>query len=113
VGAVFALIGLGALDIMFLLPVLMGVIGILIGGFFAAIGVFIGGGAVVATAAFSGGSGGPLGQILFGLGLMAVAATLGAIVGIVSIGVTNAVVWFARLHYRLLKPAMGEQGGAS
>ena len=72
-GAVFAVLGLGAIDILILLPILMGVIGALFGFFMAAIG---------------------------------------ALTAIATILLVNATVWFARLHYRLLKPALDNSSQA-
>jgi hypothetical protein len=40
---------------------------------------------------------------------MAGATALGGILTLVWIGFINAVVWYGRLHYRLLKPALGPQ----
>ena len=37
---------------------------------------------------------------------MAGSASAGAILTILSIGLINALVWYGRLHYRLLKPAL-------
>jgi hypothetical protein len=37
---------------------------------------------------------------------MAGSTTLGALTAILTIWLVNGVVWFARLHYRLLKPAL-------
>jgi uncharacterized membrane protein len=104
--AVFAVLGLGAIDILILLPILMGVIGTIFGFFIAAIALFFSGGAVMVAGPFAAPPGGPLAAILFGLGLMAVATTIGALLAIVSIWLVNGLVWFARLHYRLLKPAL-------
>ncbi len=104
--AVFAVLGLGAIDILILLPILMGVIGTIFGFFIAAIALFFSGGAVMVAGPFAVPPGGPLAAILFGLGLMAAATTIGALLAIVSIWLVNGLVWFARLHYRLLKPAL-------
>lgn len=109
-GAVFAVLGLGAIDILVLLPILMGVIGALFGFFMAAIGVFVGGGFVFAVGPFMGPPGGPLTAILAGLGLMAAATALAAVTSIVTVLLVNALVWYGRLHYRLLKPAIEPQG---
>jgi uncharacterized membrane protein len=106
VAALFAVLGLGAISILFLLPILMSVVGVLFGLFMAAIGVFIGGGAIMVAGPFAGFPGGPVAAILAGLGLMAGSATLGALTAILTIWLVNGVVWFARLHYRLLKPAL-------
>lgn len=108
--AVFAVLGLGAIDIIILLPILMGVIGTLFGLFIAVIGVIIAGGAVMAAGPFLEPPGGPLTAVLAGLGMMAGSTSIGAVLTIVTIGLVNALVWYGRLHYRLLKPAIDPQG---
>lgn len=105
--AVFAVLGLGAIDIIILLPILMGVIGTLFGLFIA---VIVAGGAVMAAGPFLEPPGGPLTAILAGLGMMAGSTSIGAILTIVTIGLVNVLVWYGRLHYRLLKPAIDPQG---
>jgi len=104
--AVIALIGLGAIDVMILLPVLMGVLMTLFGVMVAVVAVFFAGGVVFAAGPLTGPPGGPLTAFLLGLGLMGLATCLGALLTLVTVGVFNAVVWYARLHYRLLKPAI-------
>ncbi|MGR4866631.1 DUF1700 domain-containing protein [Caulobacter sp. LARHSG274] len=108
-GAIFAILGLGAIDIIFLLPLLMGVLGTLFACFMAAIGVFIAGGVVTAVGPFAGPPGGPAVAFLAGIGLMAIATTLAAVTTLLTIALVNALVWFGRLHYRLLKPAIETQ----
>lgn len=108
--AVFAVLGLGAIDILVLLPILMGVIGALFGFFMGAIGIFVGGGFVFAVGPFMGPPGGPFTAILAGLGLMAAATALAAVTSIVTVLLVNGLVWYGRLHYRLLKPAIEPQG---
>jgi len=105
-GAVFAVLGLGAVDILVLLPILMGVVGTIIGFYAAAIGLFIGGVFTMTGGPFLGFPGGPAAAILMGLGLMAGAVFVAALLTIVTIWLVNGLVWFARLHYRLLKPAL-------
>lgn len=105
-GAVFAVLGLGALDIIFLLPLLMGVIGTLIGFFIAVIALFFAGGVMIVAGPFAGLPGGGLAALLAGLGTMAGATAAGAILMILTVWLVNGLVWFARLHYRLLKPAL-------
>ena len=107
--AVFAVLGLGAIDILILLPILMGVIGTLFGVLIAVVALFISGGAVMVAGPFIGAPGGPLAAILGGLGLMAAATCAGALLAIATIWLVNGLVWFARLHYRLLKPALEPQ----
>lgn len=111
-GAVFAVLGLGAIDILILLPILMGVIGALFGFFMAAIGLFIGGGVIMIAGPIAGFPGGALAAFLAGLGGMAGATAIGALTAIATVLLVNAVVWFARLHYRLLKPALDNQNPA-
>jgi uncharacterized membrane protein len=106
VAAIFAVLGLGAISILFLLPILMSVAMSLFGMFLAAIALFIGGGAIMVAGPFGGFPGGPVAAFLAGLGLMAGSTALAALTAILTIWLVNGVVWFARLHYRLLKPAL-------
>jgi uncharacterized membrane protein len=107
--AVFAVLGLGAIDILILLPILMGVGSAIFGVGIAVLALFFAGGVVFAAGPFTGLPGGPAAAILAGIGLMTGAASLGAVLSIVTIGVVNALVWYGRLHYRLLKPALDPQ----
>ncbi|MBX9613967.1 MAG: DUF1700 domain-containing protein, partial [Caulobacteraceae bacterium] len=107
--AVFAVLGLGAIDILILLPILMGVVGTLFGIFIAVIALFISGGAIMVAGPFTGFPGGVAAALLAGLGLMAGATAAGALLAIFTIWLVNGIVWFARLHYRLLKPALEPQ----
>ena len=46
-------------------------------------------------------------QLLFGgVGMMSAAVTGAALLGVVMIGLVNALVWYGRLHFRLIKPAV-------
>ena len=112
-GAVFAVLGLGALDILILLPLLMGVIGTVFGFFIAAVALFVCGGVIMVAGPFAGFPGGPFAAILMGLGLMAGAVFIGALLAVFTIWLVNGIVWFARLHYRLLKPALEPQAAAA
>jgi len=104
--AVFAVLGLGALDILILLPILMGVIGTVFGFGVAVIALFFSGGVVMVAGPFAGFPGGGVAAFLAGLGLMAAAVFFGALLAVFTIWLVNGLVWFARLHYRLLKPAL-------
>ena len=106
--ALFALIGLGALDVLFLLPLILAVAGTLLGFFAAAIAFFIAGGVFFVVVPFVGLPGGALAALLGGLALMALAVTITALTAIASIWLFNGIVWFARLHYRLIKPAISQ-----
>ncbi len=105
-GAVFAVLGLGAIDLLILLPVLMGVGATLFGLGIACVAVFFAGGVVFAAGPFAGVPGGAPAAMLAGVGLMAGAAAGAAVLTLITIGLINALVWYGRLHYRLLTPAL-------
>ncbi len=107
--AVFALLGLGAIDVLVLLPILIAVvIGICLFGMMA-LGGFLFGAAVFIASPFHAHIGGPWASMLFGFGLMALSVANVSILTLISIGLINALVWYGRLHYRLLKPAIDPQ----
>ena len=108
-GAVFAVLGLGAVDILILLPLLMGIIGTLFGMLVAVIALFFAGGVTMVAGPFAGFPGGGFAAFLGGLGLMSLAIALGAILAVITKLLVDGLVWFARLHYRLLKPALDPQ----
>ena len=104
--AVMGIIGLGAIDLLILLPMAGGVVGTLIGLVAAAVGLFIAGGVVFAVCPFLGLPGGVLGALLAGAGLMTAAAAIGCLTVAASIWLVNGIIWYARLHYRVAKPAL-------
>ncbi|MES2896734.1 MAG: DUF1700 domain-containing protein [Pseudomonadota bacterium] len=108
-GAIFAVLGLGAIDLLILLPILMAVAGTLFGLIIAVVAVFFAGGVVFAVGPFFQPPGGTAAALLGGIGLMALASSAGALLTLVVIGFVNALVWYGRLHYRLLKPAIEPQ----
>jgi len=108
-GAVFAVLGLGAIDILILLPILLTVVSTLFGLFIGAVFVLFGGGFSLAVGPFVAETpGGPVVAVLAGLGLMAGSIASIALLILITIGLINALVWYGRLHFRLLKPAIGE-----
>jgi len=108
-GAVFAVLGLGAIDILVLLPILLGVVSTLFGLYIAAIFGFFAGGALFAAGPFWPLPGGPFAALLAGLGVMAGSVSGIAVLTLCTIGLINALVWYGRLHFRLLKPAIDPQ----
>lgn len=104
--AIFAVLGLGAIDILFLLPVLMGVVMVMIAFAVAIIIAFFFGAFMFVGGPFMDPPGGVATAFLGGIGFMAGSASAGAVLTIISIGLMNALVWYGRLHYRLLKPAL-------
>ncbi|WP_304171489.1 DUF1700 domain-containing protein [Phenylobacterium aquaticum] len=111
--AVFAVLGLGALDVLILLPILLSVAGTLFGFAMAAVACFGVGGFLFVSGPFIGQGHEIAGVMLAGLGLMAGASSIGAVTTLVTIGFVNGLVWYGRLHMRLLKPALEPQGGLS
>jgi uncharacterized membrane protein len=103
-GAIFAVLGLGAIDILFLLPILIGVAGALFGLFIATFVCLVVGGAMLVHAPFHHWHGGIAGGMLTGVGLMSGAVAAGSVLTLIAIGLINGLVWYGRLHYRLLKP---------
>lgn len=104
--AVFAVLGLGAIDVLVLLPILLPIAGVLL-AFFIVSAVMLAAGAVCFAAGPLWVTGAPVVAILLlGLGLMAFAIFLGSLTALVTIGFMNALVWYGRLHMRLLKPAL-------
>jgi uncharacterized membrane protein len=111
--AVIAVLGLGAIDILVLLPILLGIAGALFGFLLAAL-VCLAFGAVMTVAGPFWVIGAPtVAIVLAGLGLMFAASCVGLVTTIVSIGFVNALVWYGRLHLSLLKPALEPQGSAT
>ena len=107
--AVFAVLGLGAIDLLILLPIVLSIAGTLLGLFVAVIALFGAGGLVFTVGPFMDPPGGVAAALLAGIGLMAGSLSMGAIVSLVTVGFVNLLVWYGRLHYRLLKPAIEPQ----
>jgi len=109
-GAVFAVLGLGAIDLLVLLPILLSIAGTLFAFICVAVALFCVGAFVMVAGPFWV-IGAPVAAlILSGLGLMASGVCVGAVTTLVTIGFVNAMVWYGRLHMRLLKPALEPQG---
>jgi uncharacterized membrane protein len=104
--AVFAVLGLGAIDVLVLLPILVGVVSVLCAFFIVAIVFFFIGAVVLAMGPFAGDLMAVGAAMLGGLGVMAGAVASGSVLTLISIGLVNALVWYGRLHYQLLKPAI-------
>ena len=107
VTAVFAVLGLGALDFLFLFPILIGVASTLLALYIADIVlIFVGGAMMVGGPFYEGGGSGVAALILAGLGVIALSLSLGAVLMLATIWLINGLVWYGRLHFRLLKPAI-------
>jgi uncharacterized membrane protein len=105
--AVFAVLGLGAIDLLILLPIILSIAGTLLAFFIAAAAVFGAGAIVFVIGPFISHAGIEIAAVMLaGLGLMAGASSLGAVTTLFTIGFINAMVWYGRLHMRLLRPAL-------
>lgn len=104
--AILAFTGLATIDILILLPIVIAVIGVVLAFFVAVLAVFVAGGFIFVAGPFTGFPGGWLVALLGGLSLMAGAIAMGALLTIVSIWIINAIMWFGRLHYRVIEPAI-------
>lgn len=104
--AVIAFMGLGAIDILILLPLLLPALGVIAGLFATMLGLFVAGGAIMIAGPFNAFPGGPLAALLCGLGMMALAIAITALITVVTIWLINALMWFGRLHYKVIQPAI-------
>ena len=106
VGAVFAVLGLGVIDILILLPILIPPVVVIFVIYIVALACFFGGVASFVAGLFDlSGS-----EAFTGLALMAGSVAGAALQTLIGIGLTNALVWYARLHIKLVKTADGQEG---
>jgi uncharacterized membrane protein len=109
IAALAAVLGLATIDILILLPMLIALGGILFGLFMTALGLGVGG-LVLAVSSIAGATFGPMVDkttaVLLGLGLTSLGVALGALLIPVVAGIVHLLVRYARLHYRLLQPAL-------
>ena len=104
--AVFAVLGLGAIDVLVLLPILVGVVSVMFTIALVVIVGFVAGAVILAISPFTGELQTAAAGVLGGLGVMAGSVFAGAVLTLVTIALVNALVWYGRLHFRLLKPAI-------
>lgn len=107
-GAIFAVIGLGAIDLLILLPLIISAASVLFAFYIVSFVLLILGGCVMAAGPFLGFPGGVPAAILAGVGMMSLAVAQGAVLTLLTIGFVNLLVWYGRLHFRLLQPAMAQ-----
>ena len=108
-GAIFAVLGLGAIDILILLPIALPVFGTVLSLLLGGVGVFIAGGFVMVAGAFMGLPGGALAAALLGVGLMGLGIFMVGTMALLTKWLIDATVWYARLHYRVITPALEPQ----
>lgn len=104
VTAVFAILGLGAIDFLILLPIAGPVLVVIIAVYIVAIALCVAGAVALLSGLFS-----LTGAAVFaGFGLLGAAAAIGALQTLVCIGLVNALVWYARLHVSVIQPAVSK-----
>ena len=108
-GAVFGLLGLGALDIIIILPLILPIFGTVLSFLLTGVLLFVCGGIVAVVGPFFGGPGGIIAAVLLGVGLMGLGLFMGGLMALLTKWLVDATVWYARLHYRVLKPALEPQ----
>lgn len=108
-GAVIGLLGLGALDILIMFPLVLPIFGAVLSVLISGVAVFVAGGIVAMVGPFFGGPGGVMAAILLGIGLMGLGLFMGGLAAVLTKWLIDGTVWYARLHYRVLKPALEPQ----
>jgi uncharacterized membrane protein len=103
-GAVLAILSLGAIDLLILLPLLMVVCSLVFAFACVAAALAVAGVIVLLVSPFSIVGGDFLRMLLTGLGLTSGGVSLGALMTLASIGLINFLIQYGRLHLRLLKP---------
>jgi len=117
-GAALAFLGLGAADLLVVLPLALVLAGLLVAFFATAVGVFCSGALLLVTPVLADVLPEPLGEqlaalsaaagnsalALLGLSLMSGSVAVGAALMLLAIGITNATIWYGRLHYHFVRP---------
>jgi len=101
-GAVLAILSLGAIDLLILLPVLLVVISVMFFAACAAAGFVVAGLAVTLSSPFGGNL--PA-QFLTGIGFLAAGLCIGSLLTLAGMGLTTTLIKYGRFHLRLMKPA--------
>ena len=124
IGAVTAFLGLGAVDLLVLLPLVLVVAAILLAFFVTAIGLLCSGAFMLASPLLAKAFDGALGEqltalvaqtgegalALLGVSLVSGSAAACAALLLLGVATVNATVWYGRLHYRLVRPPVHETG---
>ena len=100
---------IGAIDILILLPIALPIFGTVLSMLIGGVGVFVAGGFVMVAGSFMGLPGGALAAALLGVGLMGLGVFMVALMALLTKWLIDATIWYARLHYRVLKPALEPQ----
>ncbi len=104
--AILAILSLGAIDVLILFPVLLVVISVMFAAACVAAAFVVAGIVFLLVSPFHGiVSGGFFKGVLGGIGFFAGGLSLGALVSLCGIGLTNLLIRYGRFHVRLMQPA--------
>ena len=103
-GANLAILSLGAIDLLILLPLLMVVCSLVFAFACVAAALAVAGVIVLLFSPFAIIGGGFLKVLLTGMGLSSAGVSLGALMTLAGVGLINFLIQYGRLHMRLIKP---------
>ena len=103
-GAVLAILSLGAIDLLILLPLLMVVCSLIFAFACVSAALAVAGVIVLLVSPFGLFGGAFLQMLLSGMGLTSAGVSIGALMALASIGLINFLIQYGRLHLRLIKP---------
>ena len=107
--AVLAILRLGAIDVLILFPILLVVISLMFAFACVAAALVVAGLVIVLISPFHGFfNGGFFAGMIGGVGFFASGLSLGALVSLCGIGLTNLMIRYGRFHVRLIKPVAGD-----
>ncbi|MDO9335746.1 MAG: DUF1700 domain-containing protein [Caulobacter sp.] len=107
-GAILALLGLGLVDVFIVSVLLFPLLSVFFAIAIVVVCAFVMGGVVMIGGPIIGYDGGAGVAFLAGLGLVGLSTCIGALTVMASVALVNLSVWYARLHFRLLKPAIDQ-----
>jgi uncharacterized membrane protein len=103
-GAVLAILSLGAIDLLLLLPILLVVCSLMFAFACVAAALMVAGLVVLLVSPFALLTGGFIQGLLAGLGLLSAGVALAALQVLKGMGLTDLLIRYGRFHLRLLKP---------
>ena len=103
-GAVLAILSIGAIDLLILLPLLMVVCSLIFAFACVSAALAVAGVICLLVSPFAIVGGGLFQTLLTGMGLTSSGVSIGALMTLASIGLINFLISYGRFHLRLIKP---------
>lgn len=103
-GAILAILSLGAIDLLILLPLLMVVCSLVFAFSCVAAALAVAGVVVLLVSPFAIFGGAFVQCLLAGLGLTSAGVSIGALMALAGMGLINFLIRYGRFHMRLIKP---------